>query len=154
MDYVQRMAREKARRVHGATPGALVLGADTSVVVDTAVLGKPMDLNDTRSMLRLLSGRAHDVFTAVALCTDDVELETVTRTRVHMREIDDHEIEAYWESKEPIDKAGSYAIQGLGAVFVRAIEGSYSGVVGLPLCETADLLNRAGISCGLMSSAA
>ena len=152
--YVERMAREKAAAIAARLDAAVVLAADTSVVVDTQVLGKPADAQHAARMLHALSGREHEVITAVAICTAHARREIVTRTRVAMREIADHEIQAYWQSGEPTDKAGGYAIQGLGAVFVRSIHGSYTGVVGLPLCETAELLQQSGIPCGLMSSAA
>ncbi|MFK8017340.1 MAG: nucleoside triphosphate pyrophosphatase [Gammaproteobacteria bacterium] len=152
--YVERMAREKAAKVAACHGDAVVLAADTSVVVDDEVLGKPEDAQAAARMLGALSGREHDVITAVAISAGSVLREVVTCTRVAMREIAQHEMHRYWQSGEPSDKAGGYAIQGLGAVFVRAIHGSYSGVVGLPLCETAELLQQSGIPCELMSSAA
>ncbi len=153
-DYVRRMALEKAAAVAMSAVGAVVLGADTSVIVDGRVLGKPATQSDAAAMLRSLSGRAHEVLTGVAIQRDIKVVQTVTCTRVHMRQIDDHEMSAYWHSGEPSDKAGGYAIQGLGAQFVQRIEGSYSGVVGLPLCETVILLRQAGVACGLMSNVA
>jgi len=137
-DYVRRVALEKARAVQRelGDDEVLVLGADTAVVVDETVLGKPADFAHAREMLRRLSGRAHRVFSAVAL---------VSESAVWFRSLSDAEIDAYWQSGEPRDKAGAYAIQGLGAVFVERLEGSYSGVMGLPLYETAQLLNEFGI---------
>ena len=145
--YVQRLARDKALAglalVDGAS--ACVLGADTTVVLDQQILGKPADKADALAMLQALSGRDHQVMTAVALASrSGCEVRLVT-SRVRFRSINLEEAEAYWASGEPQDKAGSYAIQGWGAVFVSALEGSYSAVVGLPLCETAQLLDAHGL---------
>lgn len=124
-----------------------MLGADTAVVLDGRILGKPVDQADALSMLLGLSGRDHDVLTAVAVL-DGRRCETrMVRSRVRFRLITEQEALAYWASGEPRDKAGSYGIQGLGAVFVAGLEGSYSAVVGLPLCETAELLGHFGIPC-------
>jgi septum formation protein len=146
--YVCRMARDKARAAHGRLPArrAPVLGADTTVVVDQHILGKPADQDAAAAMLRRLSGRDHDVLTAVAIVDGDEEHESVavSRTVVTFRSLSDAEIDGYWVTGEPHDKAGGYAIQGLGAVFIEAIHGSYSGVMGLPLFETARLLNGFG----------
>jgi septum formation protein len=154
LDYVRRMALEKACAIHARRGDAVVIGADTSVIVDGHVLGKPADAAHGASMLKRLAGRSHEVLTGVAVRGPGGACETVTCTRVHMRAISDDELSAYWRSGEPADKAGGYAIQGLGAVFVTHIEGSYSGVVGLPLCETASLLARVGVACGPLSHAA
>ena len=124
---------------------ALVLGADTAVVVDDRILGKPVDEADCLAMLGLLSGRAHRVVTGVALHASDGTTTAVSATDVHFREISRDEALAYWHSGEPCDKAGAYAIQGLGGVFVTQIAGSYSGVVGLPVFETVQLLSAAGL---------
>lgn len=153
-DYVRRMAVEKAAALTDGATDAVVIGADTSVIVDHAVLGKPADQADAAHMLRRLSGRVHEVMTGVAIQLGDRVRQTVTCTRVHMRTIEDHEMVAYWHSGEPLDKAGGYAIQGLGAQLVQRIEGSYSGVVGLPLCETVLLLREAGVTSGLLSDVA
>lgn len=153
-DYVVRMAVEKAKAASlkyqqqaNFNATAIFLASDTSVVVDGCVLGKPDSLEDSRSMLRLLSGRSHQVITSLCLC--NLEHEHVTTqcviSDVLFREISDVEIEQYWKTNEPQDKAGSYGIQGLGSVFVRSISGSYSAVVGLPLYETAQLLAQFGI---------
>lgn len=145
--YVQRLAREKAEAGFTALgdPGACVLGADTSVVLDERVLGKPADRDEGLAMLAALSGRAHKVLTAVALRSRNAcEVRLVT-SEVRFRPISDAEAAAYWESGEPCDKAGGYAIQGWGAVFVSQLQGSYSAVVGLPLCETAQLLDAFGL---------
>ncbi|NNF40003.1 MAG: septum formation inhibitor Maf [Woeseiaceae bacterium] len=123
----------------------LVLGADTAVVVDGAVLGKPQDQADAIAMLGRLSGRTHRVVTGVALLGPEGAETTLGVADVRFRDIRQDEALAYWHSGEPCDKAGAYAIQGLGGVFVEAIEGSYSAVVGLPVFETAKLLLNAGI---------
>lgn len=145
--YVQRLAREKAlagRALLGAGAVA-VLGADTTVVVDDRILGKPADRDEGLQMLEALSGREHRVMTAVALASREAcEVRLVTSV-VRFRTIAASEAAAYWASGEPCDKAGGYAIQGWGAVFVVELRGSYSGVVGLPLCETAELLDAAGV---------
>lgn len=142
-DYVRRLAAAKAREGWCSCPRqrrAPVLAADTAVVLGGTVLGKPADQADARRMLELLSGRVHDVYTAVAVISEYGDNVTLSCTQVSFRPISSGEIDAYWRSGEPADKAGAYAIQGLGAIFVREIRGSYSGVVGLPLFETAELL--------------
>ena len=151
--YVERLAREKARagykHVMVSPPDAAfcVLGADTAVVLDGQILGKPVDEADALAMLMALSGREHEVLTAIALI-DATRCETrVVRSTVRFRNISTPEAARYWASGEPLDKAGGYAIQGLGAVFVSGLEGSYSAVVGLPVCETAELLGHFGIPC-------
>lgn len=148
--YVERLARDKARAgllALGGRDDAVVLGADTAVVLDGRILGKPADLNESRAMLQALSGRSHQVLTAVALVGGGREAARVVSSEVSFRPISEAEIEAYWASGEPCDKAGSYGIQGLAAVFVNRLQGSYSAVVGLPLCETAELLGEFGIAC-------
>ncbi|MDP9938159.1 Maf family protein [Ectopseudomonas alcaliphila] len=148
--YVERLAREKARAgllALGGRDDAVVLGADTAVVLDGRILGKPADFNESRAMLQALSGRSHQVLTAVALVGGGREAARVVSSEVSFRPISEAEIEAYWASGEPCDKAGSYGIQGLAAVFVSQLQGSYSAVVGLPLCETAELLGEFGIAC-------
>ncbi len=141
-DYVRRVAREKAR----AVGGALVLAADTSVAVDDRILGKPRDAADAAAMLRLLSGRGHDVLTAVCVRrpAGGLELDAVATTRVEVAPLDEAVIAWYVATGEPLDKAGAYALQGRFGAFVRAVRGSVSGVVGLPLDETLALLRRAG----------
>jgi len=141
-----RLAQAKAlavdSRVH---PGRPVLAADTVVVVDDRVFGKPAGMDDALAMLAALSGRTHRVLTGVALRSAD-DLHTVlSATDVEFRDIGPDEARAYWQSGEPEGKAGAYAIQGLGGIFVRALHGSYTGVVGLPVYETAGLLRRCGI---------
>ena len=135
---------EKARR--GGEPG-FVLGADTIVVVDGAILNKPLDDDDARRMLRLLQGRSHHVITAVCVrgVHEPVGRSIAVRSAVTFRALDDAALRAYVASGEGRDKAGSYAIQGLGAAVVRAVEGSYTNVVGLPLAETVDLFLQAGV---------
>ncbi|ALN20627.1 septum formation inhibitor Maf [Ectopseudomonas mendocina] len=153
--YVERLAREKARaglRALGERSDAVVLGADTAVVLDGRILGKPADFAESRAMLQALSGRSHQVLTAVALVGDGREAARVVSSEVSFRLISEAEIEAYWASGEPCDKAGSYGIQGLAAVFVSRLQGSYSAVVGLPLCETAELLGEFGIACWQLSA--
>lgn len=146
--YVERLACEKARAVHvELAAGSVVIGADTAVVLDGEILGKPAGRDEGLDMIARLSGREHEVLTAVAVRTDAGGDVRVVRTRVAFRAISTLEGEAYWATGEPADKAGGYGIQGLAAVFVRHIEGSYSAVVGLPLCETTELLAHAGISC-------
>ncbi|KXS38788.1 MAG: septum formation protein [Halomonadaceae bacterium T82-2] len=143
--YVRRLAREKAEA--GAQGTALpTLGSDTAVVLDGRILGKPRDRAHAAEMLSALSGRAHAVLTAVAVVGPAGLLETCVTTRVVMRRVSAGEIDAYWATGEPVDKAGGYAIQGRAAVFVERIEGSHSAVVGLPLFETAELLHSQGIA--------
>jgi septum formation protein len=147
-DYVVRLASAKAEAAAGSTAVAHtlpVLGAATAVVVDGEVLGKPRDRAEALGMLARLSGRTHEVVTGVALATTAGVFTRVSLSRVGFRELDEGEMACYWASGEPADKAGAYGIQGLGAVFVSRIEGSYSGVVGLPLFETAEMLRGAGI---------
>jgi septum formation protein len=148
--YVRRLALDKALAGWHALPAVEqgpVLGADTLVVLDGEPLGKPVDREDALNMLARLSGRSHEVLTAVALVTPEPRV-CLQRSRVTFRAIETAERLAYWASGEPADKAGAYAIQGLGAIFVRQLEGSYSGVMGLPLFETAELLAEAGIHPG------
>lgn len=146
--YVTRLALDKARAGRGAVPGSdprPVLGADTAVVVADEVLGKPCDRDDFVRMMRLLRGRSHRVLTAVAVIAGGVERTALSTSRVTFRALEEEEIERYWATGEPLDKAGGYAIQGYGALFVAALEGSYSGVMGLPLFETGRLLEQSGI---------
>jgi septum formation protein len=144
-NYVLRLANEKsaacADEFGTAHP---ILAADTAVVLNGQILGKPKDQADAKTMLRLLSGATHQVFTAVSLRASGHD-QVLSVTDVTFRSLTDAEIDAYWQTGEPQDKAGSYGIQGLGAMFVSSIRGSYSGVVGLPLFETAQLLTTQGI---------
>jgi len=147
-DYVRRLALAKARacRALATTPDdAIFLGADTAVIVDDEILGKPADREDARAMLRRLSDREHEVMTAVALIGGDREAVRVSVSRVGFGSVSDAAIAAYWETGEPADKAGGYAIQGRAAAFIHHVSGSYSGVVGLPLFETVELLRGFGI---------
>lgn len=144
-DYVARLARLKATTVRQRGEALPVLAADTTVVLEGAVYGKPADRADGLAMLAALAGKTHQVLTAVALATERGVALRVNHSSVRFRSIERAEMEAYWETGEPCDKAGGYAIQGYGAVFVAALSGSYSGVMGLPLLETAELLRDAGI---------
>jgi len=143
-DYVERMAISKARAVHQAFPAHPVLGADTAVVLDQTILGKPADRDDAIRMLLALSRRTHEVLTGVAVVSDQVHYR-LNVSQVRFREITRHEAAAYWATGEPADKAGGYAIQGLAAAFIERIEGSYSGIMGLPLFETMQILGAIGV---------
>jgi septum formation protein len=141
--YVLRLAREKATA--RAEPGELVLAADTVVVVDGEVLGKPKDPDDARRMLRSLSGRDHEVLTGIALEEPGKgSASDIDETRVRMAALTDEEIAWYVDTGEPMDKAGAYAIQGLGSLFVEAVDGNHSNVVGLPVPATYRLFARLG----------
>lgn len=147
--YVTRLAREKAAAALRDPRCRLplpVLAADTTVVCAGQILGKPATLVEARHMLKLLSGQAHQVLTAVAIGQYDAMETTLVSTSVQFRTLQESEIDAYWATGEPRDKAGAYAVQGVGAMFVSRIEGSYSGIVGLPLFETLQLLQRFGVS--------
>ena len=143
-EYVLRLALAKARAGRARRPDCLVVGADTAVVIDDAILGKPADRASAIAMLGLLSGREHRVLTAVALVGDREE-SRLSVSHVRFRPVGSAEAAAYWDTGEPADKAGGYAVQGIGALFVEQLTGSYSGVMGLPLYETAELLRRAGV---------
>jgi septum formation protein len=155
--YVARLAIAKAdagwkgsRNAADMTPipdiaNIPVLAADTAVILDGKILGKPADGQDAEHMLRQLSGRTHEVLTAIALRTADGIHSRISRSEVTFRRIAAAEARAYWETGEPCDKAGAYAIQGRAAIFIADLRGSYSGVMGLPLFETADLLSQAGL---------
>ena len=144
-DYVLRMARQKALTVRERGERLPVLAADTTVVLDDVIYGKPRDREDGLAMLGRLSGRTHEVLTAVAVADPSgVELR-LSRSTVRFRTLSSQECAAYWETGEPHDKAGGYAVQGAAAVFIESLSGSYSGVMGLPLFETAELLRAAGV---------
>lgn len=148
-DYVRRISIEKARAGRLAVPSEdprSVLAADTAVVLDGELLGKPLDCPDFLRMMVRLSGRTHQVLTGVALSFSDELWYDLSVSQVSFRDTDAREHLAYWDSGEPHDKAGGYGIQGLGALFVADLRGSYSGVMGLPLYETGQLLRRAGIA--------
>jgi septum formation protein len=149
-DYVNRVTLDKARvgvvraRERGLAPG-LVLAADTEVVIDGEALGKPRDAAAATRMLIRLSGRSHEVLSAVAVATSETRIEIrQTRSTIWLKTLDPVELRRYVSTGEPLDKAGAYAIQGLGALFVTRIEGSYSAVMGLPLYETGELLRGSG----------
>lgn len=147
-DAVARLALRKARAVAARRRSGLVLGADTIVVVDGEALGKPADRTEATAMLRRLRGRTHEVMTGVAVvdaATGSEAVRTVT-SRVTMRAYSEAEIAAYVATEEPLDKAGAYAIQGMGGALVAALDGSHSNVVGLPLAATAALLRRFGVA--------
>ena len=141
---VLRLAANKAAAAV-SEDSQLVIGADTLVILGDRVLGKPRGMDDAVEMLMKLSGRSHTVLTGVALWSSTGITSALSQTEVRFREIGRDEARAYWHSGEPCDKAGSYAIQGRGGTFVAAISGSYSGVVGLPVYELAELLGNAGI---------
>ncbi|WP_438766933.1 Maf family protein [Kushneria sp. TE3] len=146
-DYVVRLAREKALAGQQAFDTTLpVLGGDTALSVDGQILGKPESDDHARAWLRALSGRAHQVISAVTLVGPAGILDACVISDVHFRLMEETEISAYVASGEGRDKAGGYALQGRGAMFVSRIEGSWSGIVGLPLCETAQLLARHGVA--------
>jgi septum formation protein len=138
--YVERLAILKAREVAGRRAEDLVLGADTAVVVDGDILGKPVDVLEARSMLRRLAGRAHEVVTGVAVCRGAELRATVERSLVHFTPLSEDDLTWYVSSGEPFDKAGGYGIQGLASRFADRIEGSYTNVVGLPVGLTVGLL--------------
>ncbi len=144
-DYVARVARDKAHHVarqlrEQGKPLRPVLGADTEVVLDGGVLGKPRDREHGIEMLRKLSGRTHDVLSGVCVLHDGREHAALNVSRVTFRPLTEAELAAYWDTGEPADKAGAYAIQGRAAAFIERLEGSYSGVMGLPLYELTGIL--------------
>lgn len=148
VDLLRRLAATKAAAGRELAGAALpVLGADTLVAVDGVALGKPAGRAEALDMLLRLSGRAHEVLSAVAVVASGSIQTEVSRTTVVFRSISMAEAARYWDTGEPVDKAGAYGIQGIGSVFVERIEGSYSGVVGLPLMETERLLTAAGVDC-------
>ncbi len=147
-DYVMRVARDKAgaaAQALGARANRPVLAADTAVVLGDRIFGKPADEAHAVAMLMALGGRTHDVLTAVALQLDGRVQGVLHCSRVTFRTLAADECRIYWATGEPAGKAGAYAIQGLGAVFIERLEGSFSGVMGLPLFETASLLDAAGV---------
>jgi septum formation protein len=141
-DLVTRLAGAKAAAVATSHPDAAVIAADTCIDVGGVVLGKPVDADDARRMLRSLAGRAHLVRTCVAVAVDGTVATTMTTTEVVFAALTDDDIAWYVDTGEPLDKAGGYALQGAGGVFVERVDGSVSGVLGLPLHETARLLRR------------
>lgn len=142
--YAERLARAKATLVAARYPGHLTVGADTIVVVDDAILGKPVDADDARRMLRLLAGRTHEVLTAVAVARDREVRSRVETSIVEMRAVSDAELTAYIETGEPMDKAGAYGIQGQAGVFMQRVSGEFDTIVGLPVTAVRQLLNSYG----------
>jgi septum formation protein len=145
--YVRRLAAQKAEALWGqlATDERLpVLGADTSVAIDDEILGKPVDEQDCARMLRRLSARTHRVYTAIALRHDGGCDQRLNVSDVSFRALEDAEISSYWRTGEPLGKAGAYAVQGLAALFIERITGSFSGIMGLPIFETGELLRGIG----------
>ena len=146
-EYVLKLAEAKAGDISGKNPESWVIGADTIVLLENDILGKPHSVRDARQMLNRLSGKTHQVLTGYAIsCAANGRLfsETVT-TQVRFKDLAEKEIEWYIHTPEPFDKAGAYAIQGLGAFLVKRISGSYTNVVGLPLCEVIDFFIREGL---------
>ncbi len=145
-DYVLRLAFAKAQAILDISDeNTTVLGSDTCVLIDNEILLKPQNFADSQRMLTLLSGREHQVLTAVAVINLQQQLSTLVTTNVFFKKLSPVEIQNYWQTGEPQDKAGSYGIQGIGGQFVTKIQGSYSAVVGLPLYETVKLLSQVGI---------
>jgi septum formation protein len=146
-DYVRRIALEKARAVQklSGDDALPILSADTEVVLDGEIFGKPTDALHAEAMLKKLSGREHFVLSAVSLVHGDLHHEALSMTQVRFRSLNPNEIAAYWETGEPMGKAGAYAIQGMGSLFIERLSGSFSGVMGLPLHETAQVLKKVGI---------
>jgi len=145
--YVKTLAIHKARQISKNHPDSWVIGADTIVCIDDTVLGKPKDREDARRMLNLLSGQTHQVFTGYALICGRADkcVSGAIKTDVCFKNLTDEEIEWYTHTREPFDKAGAYAIQGLGTFLVKQINGSYTNVVGLPVCEVIDQLVKQGV---------
>ena len=145
--YVMRMGQEKAEAAwqKWGKPDRLILSSDTTVVIDKKILGKPSGYDEFKSMMQLLSGRQHQVLTSVVVKSGREIKSALSETHVFFCELKDSDIEWYWHTGEPRDKAGGYGIQGFGARFVSRIDGSYTGVVGLPLFETAEILLNFGI---------
>lgn len=148
-DYVLRLAREKAFVIAFEQPDKYVLGSDTTVHINGKILGKPVDFDDFMEMMALLSGQTHEVITAVCIATvgpTGLDMsETLVTSKVTFTELSQQQRLTYWESGEPIGKAGGYAIQGIGGQFVKHIDGSYSGIVGLPLAQTVTCLQESGV---------
>ncbi len=145
--YVSRLAREKAREVARRHPQAWVIGADTVVFIDGEILEKPRDEAEASHMLSRLSGREHTVYSGLTLCCIDQDREetVIEETRVRMSTLDPGRIDWYVSTGEPMDKAGAYAVQGIGAMFIESIDGNYTNVVGLPLSTLLTMMERAGM---------
>lgn len=144
-EYVRRITLAKATAGHELTPGDPVLAADTCVVVNGSILGKPHDEEHAIRMLRLLSGTTHRVHTGVALFHHEQQHYRLSSSEVRFCHISEAQARRYWATGEPVDKAGAYAVQGRGALFIEHISGSYSGIMGLPLYETGQILTNAGL---------
>lgn len=147
--FVMRVARDKARAGHALVikegmPSAPVLAADTCIVLDSEIIGKPRNRDHGISILTRLAGRPHEVLTAVVLMDEGKSQQVLSRSQVVFGPLTEKEIEDYWESGEPVDKAGAYAIQGKAAAFIEHIEGSYTGIVGLPLFEVVNMIKKTG----------
>lgn len=142
---VLRLAKEKAKAIYALHPNAIVLAADTIVVKDNSILGKPLSFMDASSIWKSLSQQQHQVITAVAVISTTIECAVINETWVEFAVIPESIFMDYWQSTEPQDKAGAYAIQGFAARWIKSIKGSYSGVMGLPLYETAEMLEQAGL---------
>lgn len=147
--YVKRLAKTKGKTVAARHPGELVLAADTTVVIDDGIIGKPTDLNDARRMLKMLSGKRHDVLTGVALLKNGTAQVAMQRTGVKFAELTDAEINFLAEMGDPLDKAGAYAVQAQAALFIEGIEGDYWNVVGLPINLVYELVKKTGFDTGL-----
>ena len=140
------LSRAKAEEIAAQYPDSVVIGADTVVAVDDAILGKPHDAADAARMLALLSGREHSVYTGVTVMVNGRTVSAWERTKVFFRPLTDREITAYIATGEPMDKAGAYGYQGLASLFVEKIEGDYFNVIGLPLCRLGQMLSELGVS--------
>ena len=147
-DLVQRLAKEKAKAVSSQDNPLLlpVLGSDTLGIVDGSLLVKPQDFDHAYQMLSQMSGCYHEILTAVSISYKGKIFSALNTNKVYFRQLTDKEIKQYWDTGEPVDKAGAYAVQGLAATFIEKIEGSYSGIMGLPLFETSQLLQEVGVS--------
>ena len=145
VNYVERLSREKAESALGEFCQSVIIGADTAVVLGDVILEKPKDRAAGTEMLSLLSGRRHLVFTGLTVLYSSLVITDVVTTEVSFRDISNEEMELYWKTGEPEDKAGGYGLQGIGGTFVTSIRGSYSGVLGLPVFETERALKKAGI---------
>jgi len=146
-EHVLRLSGEKAEKAAAAHPNAWVMGADTIVIINGEVLGKPRSPDEAKEMLGKLSGRVHTVFTGFSVTkrSHSILVRDTVESSVRFREIPDDEMAWYVESEEPYDKAGGYAVQGMGAFFIKEIHGSYTNVMGLPLCEVVDVLKGVGV---------
>ncbi len=146
-NYVKILAESKAKEIAELYPESWVIGADTIVVIDNMILGKPESRDNARDMLRQLSGQTHQVFTGYAIIckAKDKKISEAVKSNVLFKNLSDQEIEWYIRTEEPFDKAGAYAIQGLGTSLVRSVSGSYTNVVGLPVCEVIEVLIKEGV---------